>query len=91
MLVHNPECTNGGAHAYSACRDRYNRPLKMLEVPDSAENLPSTVETVDPKVKADLEALKVAFGGLVADLGAHDPQANPGDAVDAAQRAADPS
>jgi hypothetical protein len=96
MFIHNPDCTNGGAHAYSACRDRYNQPLKMVEVPDSvlaSEPVPFSLE----------EAAKIAFGGLVhpviqpvavdtlpgvnrADLGAHDPQANPDADADAAQR-----
>jgi hypothetical protein len=65
MPVHNPDCTHGGSHAYSACRDRQNQPLKMLETQE--------------------EAL-VAFGGLVADLGDHDPKSDPDADADAAQR-----
>lgn len=79
MLLHNPECTHGGPHAYSACRDPWNQPLVMIEVPDPTPAEPD----------ADIEAAARAFGGLVADLSAHDPKADPDADADAAQRVAD--
>ena len=46
MLLHNPECTNGGAHAYTACRDRFNQPLRMIEVPDPVVEAPQASNPV---------------------------------------------
>lgn len=93
MPTHNPECTHGGAHAYSACRDRSNQPLKMLEDPISVENPIPGSNSASELTDADREALRAALAGLVPvavqDLAGadHDPNRDPDADADAAQRA----
>lgn len=63
MPRHNPDCTHGAAHAYSACRDRYNTPLKMVADPE-----PVHAEVAETVVEASDEALKLllaAAGNVV--------------------------
>lgn len=91
MPTHNPDCTHGGAHAYSACRNSQNQPLKMLEDPQepiSTLGVGQEPQTGGGLTEADREALRVALAGLVPSLGAdHDPYRDPDADADAAQRA----
>lgn len=64
MPQHNPDCVHGAAHAYSACRDRYNTPLKMVPDPEPASNeavAEAAVQTGD----AALTLLLAAAGNAV--------------------------
>jgi hypothetical protein len=58
MPQHNPDCVHGAAHAYTACRDRHNVPLKMVPDPEPAnvEIAATAVETGDNALKLLLAA-----------------------------------
>ena len=95
MPTHNPECTHGGAHGPSECRDRYARHLKPLEDPISAPEATQCLESASELTPADREALRAALAGLepvaVQNLAGadHDPYRDPDSDADAAQRAGD--
>lgn len=58
MPSHNPECTHGYSHDYSACRDGRGTPLKMLEDPISANpaELPASEAGNAPQTGSDAGA-----------------------------------
>ena len=74
MPSHNPECTHGGAHGPSECRDRFARHLKPLEDPilvPEAGNVSAEEYSVGKQpqagsglTEADRAALRVALAGL---------------------------
>lgn len=66
MLAHNPECTNGTAHAYEACRDRHNQPLKMLELPDPASEESQEPQDPGQLTQAERDILAAAAKGAEA-------------------------
>lgn len=74
MPSHNPECTHGAAHSYSACRDSRGTALKMLEDPEESKTdvegspiAPEVPPASNPGAQltdADREALSRALAGL---------------------------
>ena len=54
MPSHNPECTHGGAHGPSECRDRYARHLKPIE------DAPGATPVAHDPISANLEPLTVS-------------------------------
>jgi hypothetical protein len=70
MPTHNPDCVHGAAHAYSACRDRYNTPLKMVSDPE-----PVNAQVADAVVAAGDDALKLLLAAAGNVIKADEPAA----------------
>lgn len=77
MPTHNPDCTHGGAHAYTDCRDRSGVRLPMIESPQdaSAEPEPSqTAQVAETIVQTEDDALKLLLAAAGNVLKADEPQ-----------------
>jgi len=71
--MHNPDCTHGGPHAYSECRDRYAQPLKMIEPPAPAGLI--TDEQIAAAVRIEDEGIKLLLAAAGNVLKADEPAA----------------